>query len=706
MGRRRAGYHLTRNLLLTIIICMILQCLIDNEQTFVLAGKTATRTGLVASTSKVGGSSSDSTDFQNSGSVRTTLFPTGNRSGSSPVERLRYHLMNKYDKTLPPVLDYRKSVEVKVDMTYRQVLDLDEKNQVLKSLIWYRQYWRDEHITWKPEDYDGVDELWIPSSSVWRPDIAVYEEVGARDLSPRLPFIKLTSEGDIEYAEPSILETSCSVDTAFFPFDSQLCSMTFVSWTQPVTRIDLSAKRDSGLIDLDSPLYFIDSGEWVLQKFGVRKQISIYNLDGLSNTSSDNEVVTKQQNNAFSSGIYSRKIDIPSTERATASYVKRNLTSQMYSEIRYSIIIRRNSSLYMQSMLFPSILLTSVALLGFYLPPDSGERVGLQITILLTFMVFLLTVGEMFPASTGPYLGIYFVLSMAQLGINIFMTVVVLHLHFKPCLQNKSSWKTDHKVTSCMSSVGSTREPDSAIPISLRRFLQFCNKYFAIADDGVAWMLPITKSRTRLPSDRYQIKREADERAQILKKEKQHNRTKDKQEEEMNIQKNGSKAKRYREIESQEKQSTKGDNLAMVDENPQCKVKILQPKKSPPSDSSKNEENVSQREQENPETDIEEETDALESKNMGRKAELQSMIDNFRLDVQDIVQVNFDKKFNEKDTDEILEEKREKEQEEWKSVARAVDRLFFRLYLFMMFSSHVILGGIALHANFTGEWEL
>jgi len=95
------------------------------------------------------------------------------------------------------------------------------------------------------------------------------------------------------------------------------------------------------------------------------------------------------------------------------------------------------------------MLLTAISILGFYLPPESGERIGLQITILLTFMVFkriglqitilltfmvfILTVGDMFPASTGPYLGVYFVLCMALLGLNIIMTVLVLHLHHIPC---------------------------------------------------------------------------------------------------------------------------------------------------------------------------------------------------------------------------------------------------------------------------------
>jgi len=43
-----------------------------------------------------------------------------------------------------------------------------------------------------------------------------------------------------------------------------------------------------------------------------------------------------------------------------------------------------------------------------------------------------LAVGDMFPASRGPYLGLYFVMCMILLGVNLLMTVMILHIHFKP----------------------------------------------------------------------------------------------------------------------------------------------------------------------------------------------------------------------------------------------------------------------------------
>lgn len=50
----------------------------------------------------------------------------------------------------------------------------DERNQILTTYLWVRQVWMDAYLTWKKEDYDGLDTIRIPSSYVWRPDIVLY----------------------------------------------------------------------------------------------------------------------------------------------------------------------------------------------------------------------------------------------------------------------------------------------------------------------------------------------------------------------------------------------------------------------------------------------------------------------------------------------------------------------------------------------------
>jgi hypothetical protein len=46
------------------------------------------------------------------------------------------------------------------------------------------------------------------------------------------------------------------------------------------------------------------------------------------------------------------------------------------------------------------VLITGVALLSFYMPSDSGEKVTLGITTLLSMTVFLMVIGESMPPTS------------------------------------------------------------------------------------------------------------------------------------------------------------------------------------------------------------------------------------------------------------------------------------------------------------------
>lgn len=54
---------------------------------------------------------------------------------------------------------------------------------------------------------------------------------------------------------------------------------------------------------------------------------------------------------------------------------------------------------YTVNLLLPSIFLMVMDVVGFYLPPDSGERVSFKITLLLGYSVFLIIVSDTLPAT-------------------------------------------------------------------------------------------------------------------------------------------------------------------------------------------------------------------------------------------------------------------------------------------------------------------
>jgi nicotinic acetylcholine receptor len=54
----------------------------------------------------------------------------------------------------------------------------------------------------------------------------------------------------------------------------------------------------------------------------------------------------------------------------------------------------------MYNVVFPCVMMSALTLLVFCLPPDSGEKIALGITVLLAFSVFMLAVAENLPETS------------------------------------------------------------------------------------------------------------------------------------------------------------------------------------------------------------------------------------------------------------------------------------------------------------------
>ena len=104
-----------------------------------------------------------------------------------------------------------------------------------------------------------------------------------------------------------------------------------------------------------------------------------------------------------------------------------------YPEIYYKLRIRRRPLYYVFNMVFPCLLITLVAFLGFFLPPDSSEKVSIGITTLLSLTVFLTLVAESLPPTSEqlPLLGIYYFITIGIVSFSTFMAVVTLNINNK-----------------------------------------------------------------------------------------------------------------------------------------------------------------------------------------------------------------------------------------------------------------------------------
>ena len=72
----------------------------------------------------------------------------------------------------------------------------------------------------------------------------------------------------------------------------------------------------------------------------------------------------------------------------------------VYTELSYTVHIRRRSLYYAFNVIVPCVMLSSLTLLTFCLPCNSREKIGLGLTVFLTFSMFMLLIAEAVPTSS------------------------------------------------------------------------------------------------------------------------------------------------------------------------------------------------------------------------------------------------------------------------------------------------------------------
>ncbi|KAF3423584.1 hypothetical protein E2986_03460 [Frieseomelitta varia] len=138
--------------------------------------------------------------------------------------------------------------------------------------------------------------------------------------------VVVKNNGTCLYVPPGIFKSTCKIDITWFPFDDQRCEMKFGSWTYDGFQLDLQLQDEAGG-DISS---FITNGEWDLLGVPGKRNEIYYNC-----------------------------------------------CPEPYIDITFVVIIRRRTLYYFFNLIVPCVLIASMAVLGFTLPPDSGEKLSL-----------------------------------------------------------------------------------------------------------------------------------------------------------------------------------------------------------------------------------------------------------------------------------------------------------------------------------------
>ncbi|XP_061625913.1 neuronal acetylcholine receptor subunit alpha-7-like isoform X7 [Phyllopteryx taeniolatus] len=310
--------------------------------------------------------------------------------------KLYRDLMVNYNRLERPVQNDSAPILVELGLTLLQIIDVDEKNQVLITNAWLQlfmwttalaciwihtgghlflpplfqrahdaaanyisatdwlwlrtvtsqQQWTDVYLTWNAESYPGVQNLRFPSNLIWVPDILLYNSADERFDATFHTNVLVNATGSCQYIPPGILKSTCYIDVRWFPFDVQKCDLKFGSWTHNGWLLDLQ------MMDVDISSY-IPNGEWDLVGVPAKRNELYYDC-----------------------------------------------CKEPYPDVTFTVTMRRRTLYYGLNLLIPCVLISGLALLVFLLPADSGEKISLGITVLLSLTVFMLLVAEIMPATS------------------------------------------------------------------------------------------------------------------------------------------------------------------------------------------------------------------------------------------------------------------------------------------------------------------
>ena len=104
---------------------------------------------------------------------------------------------------------------------------------------------------------------------------------------------------------------------------------------------------------------------------------------------------------------------------------------EQFARITYKLKLERRPVYFIMYLIVPTVLISLLVLFSFKIPVDSGERIGLCTTALLSMSVFLLLIGEHLPESSEniPLLAIASVLMMIEITMGFLATIIVLKCH-------------------------------------------------------------------------------------------------------------------------------------------------------------------------------------------------------------------------------------------------------------------------------------
>ncbi|XP_075889714.1 5-hydroxytryptamine receptor 3A-like isoform X3 [Nelusetta ayraudi] len=293
------------------------------------------------------------------------------------VEYLNLTADSSLYKTTRPVLDHTHITVAELDVILMAILSVK---------------WKDERISWDPDQFCGITKFSIPRDLIWKPDLYIYEMIH-KDESSVNPLLFVSYNGMISSEEDMKVVSTCKLDVHKFPFDTQSCNLSIGSALHCVSEFHLIPSSNSSRATQYSHEVLKSQGEWEFLHLSIDTNIFRYE-------------------------------------------------DKMWEQLIYTFTMKRRPLLHVINFLLPILFFLTLDLSSFFISDHRSEKLGFKVTILLAISVLLLILNEILPAMSNetPLIATYSIVIFGLMLLSLLETILVTYLLDKDQVLQRELW--------------------------------------------------------------------------------------------------------------------------------------------------------------------------------------------------------------------------------------------------------------------------
>lgn len=266
-----------------------------------------------------------------------------------------------------PVRDQNTQVEVLLFFHLIYIQEFDEVDGKLGLTGYFGLGWKDETISWDAQALD-INSLTFTEEVLWRPNFIIGNSYGGVKYIFKDDMVKrVNSEGFVTWSPGDTFEVVCNADVSRYPFDTQICVVQVLPWGYTKNEIRFT------------PMF--------------------------------NYIITDWYNPSKTWEIVETRVD------------KSNEDLQL---VEFYIKLKRHPMFFVLNLILPICVMSILNIFVFFLPAESGERVGFSVTVLLAIAVFLTISSDSLPATSEPRVPTISLLLFTDVVLSALIVILVI----------------------------------------------------------------------------------------------------------------------------------------------------------------------------------------------------------------------------------------------------------------------------------------